>query len=211
MKSSIKSMIFGAVLGAMALNLSSCGGGGGGGSTWGAYSSPYVSATSFVNGLNDADYAPTYDESFVILHTDETIRSAAFGEDDWFVIYDAEYDEYKAVSLQYIRSIVYYDYYANSTGLAEEFRDIETDDIFAGNIYGDIFGDDYEVVDHIGLGVYLGVESGWLYEDDEETTDVALLAAEKQRNAFIKKAVAVSYTYNVGIETSLSLVSLGQK
>lgn len=211
MKSSIKSLIFGAVLGAMTLNLSSCGGGGGGGSTWGSYSSPYVSATSFVNGLNDADLAPSYDESFVALYTDETIRSATFGEDDWFVIYDAKYDEYKAVSLQYIRSIVYYDYYSNSTGLAEEFRDIETDDIFAGFVNGDLFGDDYEVVDHIGLGVYQGRESNWLYEDEDETSDVALMAAEKQRNAFIKKAAAVSYTYNVGIETSLSLVSLGQK
>jgi hypothetical protein len=37
------------------------------------------------------------------------------------------------------------------------------------------------------------------------------MAAEKQKRAFIKQAAAVSYTYNVGIETSLSLVSLGYK
>ncbi len=209
---SIKSLFFGALLGAMALNLSSCGGGGGGGSTWGSYQSPYVSAQSFVNGLNNADFAPSYDESFVILGTDQTIRSADIFEDDWFVIYDAKYDEYKAVSLQYIRSIVYYDYYSNSTGLAEEFRDIETDDIFAGYVNGDFFGDDYEVVDEIGYtGVYEGRNSGWLYEDEGETTDVLLMAAEKQKSAFIKKAAQVSYTYNVGIETSLSLVSLGYK
>jgi len=209
---SIKSLLFGALLGAMALNLSSCGGGGGGGSTWGAYSSPYVSAQSFVNGLNNADFAPSYDESFIILGTDETIRSSYIGEDDWFVIYDAKYDEYKAVSLQYIRSIVYYDYYSNSTGLAEEFRDIETDDIFAGYVNGDAFGDDYEVVDYDSwTGTYVGRESGWDYEDEEGTTDVLLMAAEKQKKAFIKKAAAVSYAYNVGIETSLSLVSLGYK
>ncbi|MBK23393.1 MAG: hypothetical protein CME70_05245 [Halobacteriovorax sp.] len=209
---SIKSLLFGALLGAMALNLSSCGGGGGGGSTWGSYSSPYVSAQSFVNGLNNADFAPSYDESFIILNTDETVRSAYIGEDDWFVIYDAKYDEYKAVSLQYIRSIVYYDYYSNSTGLAEEFRDIETDDIFAGYVNGDAFGDDYEVVDYDSwTGTYVGRESGWDYEDEEGTTDVLLMAAEKQKKAFIKKAAAVSYAYNVGIETSLSLVSLGYK
>ena len=212
MKSSIKSLLFGAVLGVMALNLSSCGGGGGGGSTWGVYSSPYVSAQSFVNGLNDADFAPSYDESFVILGTDETIRGAVIFEDDWFVIYDAKYDEYKAVSLDYIRTITYYDYYSNSEGLAEEFRDIEADDIFAGYLDGDLFGDDYEVVDEIGFtGVYVGRESGWLYEDEDETTDVLLMASEKQASKFIKKATEVSYTYNVGIETSLSLVSLGHK
>lgn len=214
MKSTLKSLVFGAILGTMAISLSSCGGGGGGGggSTYGTYSSPYISATSFVNGINNADFAPSYDESFVVLYTDETIRSAYIGQDDWFVIYDAKYDEYKAVSLQYIRSIVYYDYYSNNTGLAEEFRDIETDDIFSGDVNGDYYGDDYEVVDYDSFyDVYVGRNSGFDYEDAEETTDVALMAAEKQKKSFIKKAAAVSYAYNVGIETSLSLVSLGYK
>jgi hypothetical protein len=76
----MKTLILGLVLGAT-LTLSSCGGGGGSSSTWGAYSSPYVSAQSFVNGLNNADYAPINDESFIILDTDQTIRSAYAGQD----------------------------------------------------------------------------------------------------------------------------------
>lgn len=214
MKSNFKSLLFGAALGAMTLSLSSCGGGGGSSSssTWGSYDSPYVSANSFVNGLNNADSAPIFDESFLVLGTDQTLRSAVASQDDWFVIYDAKHGQYKGVSLQYIRSVVYYDYYSNSTGLAEEFRAIETSDILSGFLDGDLFGDDYEVVDEIAFtGIYVGRESSFLYEDEEEITDVSLLASEKQKSAFIKKAAAVSYTYNVGIETSLSLVSLGYK
>jgi polyhydroxyalkanoate synthesis regulator phasin len=187
-----------------------CGGGGGGGSTWGAYQSPLVSAQSFVNGLNAADGAPSYDLSEIELYSDETIRSAVAGQDDWFVIYDAKFNEHKAVSLQYIRSIIYYDYYANNTALAEEFRDIETSDILAGNTNGDFWGDDYEVVDYnIFSGVYVGRNSGFSYEDEQESTDVNLLAQEKEQKQFFKKAASISYAFNVSIETAMSLATLG--
>src|SRR5690606_28970589 len=106
---------------------------GGGSSTYGTYYSPTVSVNEFVNALNRIEGYDA-DDSYVELYTDETIRSTYAGEEDWFVIYDDKYNEYKAVSLQYIRSIVYYDYYSNSTALAREFRAIERDDILSGDI-----------------------------------------------------------------------------
>lgn len=202
-------------LSALAL-LSSCGGGGGGGggtggSTYGAYTSGTITANRFIEALNDADGAPLYDESEVILYTDETERSTIAGQEDWFVIYDAEEANYKAVSLQYIRSIVYYDYYANDFSAASEFRDIVNDDIDAGYFDGDLFGDDYEVVD-LGLdGYFYGRESGYTYEDDMETTDVNLMAGEAEKKKFYQQAANVSYAYSVSLETAMSLVTLGDK
>jgi hypothetical protein len=147
----LKNALIGASLLATAA-LSSCGGGG---VTYGYYNTPYISATQFVNALNDVDNAPYYDESEIILYTDETIRSAQPGQDDWFVIWDAEFNQYKAVSLQYIRAITYYSYYSSSFQTAEEFREIEADDRFYGYFDGDLFGNDYEVVDLVG-GIFYG-------------------------------------------------------
>lgn len=183
-------------------------GGGGGSSTYGAYSSPLASANQFVDSLNYVDGA----NSFVELYGDETIRSAIPGEDSWFVIWDDKYGENKAVSLEYIRSIVYYDYMANTDALASEFRAIESDDIAAGDLYGDYYGDDYEVVDYDPItGIYYGVNSGYEYEDSEETTDVSLMAAESQEMKFFKKASAISYEFSVSISTAMGLVTLGDK
>lgn len=204
-----------------ALALASCSGGGGGGggnsgggsggSTYGAYSSPSITANRFIGALNDADGAPLYDESEIVLYTDETERSLIAGQEDWFVIYDAKYDEYKAVSLQYVRSIVYYDYYANDYAAADEFRDIESDDIASGYLNGDLYGDDYEVVD-LGLdGYFYGRESGYAYEDETETTDVNLMAGESEQKKFFQQASNVSYAYSVSLETAMSLVTLGSK
>jgi hypothetical protein len=203
--------------------LASCNGGGGGGgtvgsstgggttgSTYGAYSSSYVSVDSFVAALNNLEL--TNYQSYVELYADETLRSATPGEEDWFVIYDDRYNEHKAVSLQYIRSIIYYDYYSNTSALAREFRDIETDDILAGELNGDYWGDDYEVVDFdYFTNTYVGRNSGFEYEDEAATTDVSLMTAEVQQKEFIKKAANISFAFNVGIETSLSLVTLGEK
>ncbi|PIP94575.1 MAG: hypothetical protein COW00_08650 [Bdellovibrio sp. CG12_big_fil_rev_8_21_14_0_65_39_13] len=204
----VKALVFSAVMS----SLVGCGGGGGGGSTYGTYQSPYISATQFVNALNSYDGAPIYDESMIELYTDETLRSAVYGEDDWFVIYDAKYNEHKAVSLQYVRSIVYYDYYQSNYSTAKEFRTIENSDILSGNTNGDFWGDDYEVVDYNAYsGVYVGRNSGFLYEDETQTTDVNLLAKEKEEKKFIQKAANVSFAYNVSMDTALSLVSLGNK
>ena len=186
------------------------GGGGGGGSTYGSYSSPSVSSQAFVDALNRVD--PQYADSYIELYTDETVRGSIVGEEDWFVFYDAKYSEYKAVSLQYVRSIIYYDYYSNSTALADEFRGIENDDILSGYFDGDLFGDDYEVVDYDWVtDLYFGRSSGFAYEDEEDTFDVNLMQSDKEKMAFFKKASAISLTYNVSIQTSMSLVTLGKK
>jgi hypothetical protein len=187
------------------------GGGGVTGSTYGTYQSPSVTVSQFVNAINAIE---TYGKnaSVVELYENETYRSLIPGEDQWFVIYDDKFNEHKAVSLQYIRSIVYYDYYSNSTALAKEFRAIENDDILAGELNGDYWGDDYEVVDYDGItNSYWGRNSGFEYEDETATTDVSLMTAELQQREFIKKAANISFAFNVGIETSLSLVTLGEK
>ncbi len=194
------------ILGALA----SCGGGGGT-STYGLYDSPYITATGFVNALNSVDGAPLSDESEVVLFTDETVRSATAGEEDWFVIYDSEYAEYKAVSLQYVRALSYYDYYSSNFSTADEFRNVEADDISAGYINGDLFGDDYEVVDFATDGLFYGRESGFAYEDEVETTDVNLMAAEKESVEIAKKVMGISLAYSVSPEAAYSIASLGKK
>jgi hypothetical protein len=200
----------GATLLTTAAMLASCTGGGST-STYGTYYSPSVSVNQFVNALNSIEgYGAN--QSYVELYTDETIRSMYAGQDQWFVIWDDKYNEYKAVSLQYIRSIVYYDYYSNNTALAREFRAIERDDIWNGDINGDFWGDDYEVVDYDWwTNTFIGRNSGFQYEDEAATTDVSLMTAELEQQEFIKKAANLSFAFNVGIETSMSLVTLGQK
>ena len=209
---SIASKLFkGAAVLSAATMLAACTGGGGGSSTYGAYYSPTASVSQFVSALNSIE-GYNADGSYVELYTDETIRSTYAGEDDWFVIYDDKFNEYKAVSLQYIRSIVYYDYYSNATSLAREFRSIERDDINFGDINGDFWGDDYEVVDFdFWTNTFIGRNSGFQYEDEAATTDVSLMTAELEQKEFIKKAANVSFAFNVGIETSMSLVTLGKK
>lgn len=183
------------------------GSGGGGGPTIGSHTSPYILASEFVSALNNVDGTSSYVE----LYTNETYRSTVYGQDDWFVIYDDKFNEYKAVSLQYVRSIVYYDYYSNNSAVAAEFRSIERDDVLAGKLNGDYGGDDYEVVDRLSSGYYEGRESGYLYEDREETRDLSLQAKDSEQIKFFKKAANVSYTFNVSLETSMSMVTLGAK
>ena len=196
----------------MLFALASCGGGGGGstggGSSYGTHNSPNILASEFVSALNAED--GTY-STRVELYSNETLRSSIAGQDDWFVIYDAKYSEYKAVSLQYIRSIVYYDYYSNNRAVAAEFRDIEHGDIISGDLNGDYYGNDYEVVDRQSSGYYRGRQSNYLYEDEVASTDVSLLAKEQEQNKFFAKASKVSFMYNVSIETSMSMVTLGSK
>lgn len=195
--------------------LASCGGGGGGGgnsSSYGAKNSPYITAQGFVNALNDVD---GYSDNELVKHEWDTVRSDWDGE-EWFVIYDAEYGNEVAVSLQYLRTITYYDYYSSNYNLADEFRDIQDDDEFYSGLIGDGYGDDYEYVDYeytdrFGEDYYRGFDSGYLYEDTEETTDVSLMAADKENKEFFKKAADVSFAYSIDMKTSLSLVTLGSK
>jgi hypothetical protein len=207
-----------------ALTLASCGGGGGGGGTGGvtggtngtssstasigAHTSPSVLASEFVTSLNSVD--GTY-SSRVALYTNETLRSQHVGQDQWFVIWDAKYSEYKAVSLNYVRTIVYYDYYSSNNAVASEFRSIERSDILGGRLNGDTYGNDYEVADLQTSGYYQGRNSGYLYEDEAGSTDVSLLAKEEEQAKFYSKAAKVSLVFNVSIETSMSMVTLGSK
>ncbi|MDD4972875.1 MAG: hypothetical protein PHY93_00910 [Bacteriovorax sp.] len=191
------------------LALASCGGGGTAPSTYGAKTSPYILASEFVAALNTTD--GTY-SSAVQLYTNETLRSAKPGQEQWFVIWDAKYSEYKAVSLNYVRSIVYYDYYSNNQAVASEFRSIERSDILSGRSNGDTYGNNYEVVDyHSSTGYYEGRNSGYLYEDEAGSSDVSLLASEQDKMKFFEKAAKVSFAYNVSLETSMSMVTLGSK
>ena len=210
----IKTLLKVSLLSAL-LALASCGGGGGGNtgggttSTYGAYTSPNILASEFVSALNAKD--GTY-SSKVELYTNETVRSSQAGQEQWFVIWDAKYSEYKAVSLQYVRSIVYYDYYRNNSAVASQFRSTERSDILSGNVNGDYYGNDYEVVDyHASTGYYEGRNSGYLYEDEAGSTDVSLLAKEQEQQKFYEKAARVSFTYSVSLETSMSMVTLGSK
>lgn len=195
------------------------GGGGGGGSvvvgggttTPTTSYSPAATASQFVTALNNVAGIGE-NGSYIELDETQTYRSYEKDQEQWFVIYDDKYNEHKAVSLQYIRSIVYYDYYYDSRDLADEFRAIERDHILSGNVNGDYYGDDYEVVDFDYLtNAYEGRNSGFYYEDEAATTDVSLLTAELQQKEFFKKAANISLAFNVGLETSLSLVSLGEK
>lgn len=221
MNTHTKNVLLGLSLTSIAL-LNGCTGGGGGGggtgtgsgggsSSYGLYNSPTITANRFVDALNDHDGAPVYDESDLVLDISETERSKIAGQDDWFVIYDADALHYKAVSLQYIRALTYYDYYANDYSTAGEFRQREFDDIADGYYNGDFFGDDYEVVDLDTDGYFYGRESGFKYEDETSTTDVALMTAEKEMAQHYQQAANISYTYSVSIETAMSLVSLGDK
>ena len=220
----MKNLVMGMALTATALTFTACSGGGGGGggggtgtggsgggSTYGAYSSPYITATQFVNSLNSVDGTSGLDASDVVLFEDETERST-WDSEEWFVIYDGLRAEYKAVSLQYIRSIVYYDYYSNNNAAASEFRDIEDDDMFYGNFDGDAGGYDYEDVTYNSYdGYFYGEVTGYAYEDEVDTHDVNLIASEVEEMALYNKVSKISYTYQVNLETATALAKLGDK
>ncbi len=171
------------------------------------FSSPDVTADAFVDSLN---YIDGNLDSYIELY--DTHRDVDEGLDNWFVIWDDFYGENKAVSLQYIRSIQYWDYVRNTDSLADEFRAIESDDIAAGELDGDFFGDDYEVVDYFeDEDVFVGRNSGWEYEDEDQTGDVNLMAAKIAQKKFFSMASAVSFEFKVNISTAMGLVTLGDK
>lgn len=208
----MKSLGFKQVLiGSTLLTIASCGGPTGHtGPTVQEFTSPNVTVNAFVDALNNVD--PSNAQSFVELYTDETFRSAEPGEESFFVIWDDKFGEYKAFSLQYIRAIVYFDVVRDTNSLASEFRAIEGEDILDGNINGDFYGDDYEVVDYDSFtDSFWGRNSGFEYEDEDETTDVNLMAAEAEQMKFIQKAAAVSYEFQVSMSKAMSLVTLGAK
>jgi hypothetical protein len=107
--------------------------------------------------------------------------------------------------------LYYYDYFSNNRAVASEFRSIERGDILSGHLNGDTWGNDYEVADLQSSGYYQGRNSGYLYEDEAGSTDVSLLAKEDEQAKFYSKASKVSLVFNVSLETSMSMVTLGSK
>ena len=203
----IKKLMASALLLSTLASFTGCSGGGGGSSTYGAYMSPSASVTAFVNALNSVD--GTYlNQSAVMLYENETLRSLVPGEEQWFVIWDEKFGEYKSVSLQYVRSIVYYDYYSNSSALAQEFRDIETTDILNGDLNGDFFGDNYEVVDGIGFGIYQGHNSEILYNNNKETEDIILEMKNTEQGKIFKQAALYSSAFKMPLSSAMSLISI---
>lgn len=192
------------------LILASCGGSSPS-PTISAHTSPSVLASEFVAALTAVD--GTSSNSTVIKETYDTLRTQlSSGSGQWFVMWDAKYCGYKAVDLNYVRAIVYYDYYSNNNAVASQFRSIEKREIDSGNNHGDYHGNDYEVVDYnTRTGYYVGRHSGFSYEDEVSSTDVSLLAKEQEKMKFFEKASKVSFAYNVSLETSMSMVTLGSK
>lgn len=179
------------------------------GSTYGTYSSPYILASEFASSLNAVDGTVS---TQVVLGTGQTLRSAIPGQEQWFVIWDAKWGEYKAVSLQYVRSIIYWDYFSNNNAVASQFRSYERSDINSGYTLGDPNGRDYEsVVYNAFSGYYTGLRTGYLYDDAEESTDVNLQNFVKDQGKFLLQAAKLSYAYKLDISTSMSLVSLGNR
>lgn len=178
------------------------------------FKSGSITADQFVTALNTLELGGA-NESYVQLYEDEVIRSYVPGEDQWFVIWDDKHDEYKAISLRYIRTLTYLDYMSSDRGTAQEFRDEENWDLrlgFGNYLNGDYWGDDYEVVDYDSVtGIFTGRNSGMEYEDEILSTDVSLAQAEYEQSKFFETAARLSVAYNVSIEASLSLVSLAEK
>lgn len=205
-----KSMKKMALLSTAAIMLASCGGGGGGGgstSTYGLYTSSNINGQQFVNALNNTDPATT---PYNRMEKDEyaTLKNG------WFVYYDGKYDEYVAVDVTYLRTLAYWDYYSNNSSLAREFRDVQRDDEFDFGFIGDLYGDDYEIVDVYGYDilndewVYEGIVTGDLYEDEQQTSDTSLMAAKKEEVEMFKKASDYSVAFKIPADKALSLVSM---
>ncbi|MFA6235716.1 MAG: hypothetical protein WC635_00205 [Bacteriovorax sp.] len=168
-----------------------------------------ILATEFVSALNSVDGTTA---TALQLNTNQTLRTTQPSQDEWFVIWDAKRNEYKAVNLNYIRNLVYMDFYTGSNVVASAFRTAESGYILIGDNDGDTNGTAYEVVDYnAGTGYYEGRNSGYLYEDSETTTDVSLMAKEQDQMKFFQKASKVSMFFNISMETSLSMVTLGSK
>ncbi|WP_157680634.1 hypothetical protein [Bacteriovorax sp. Seq25_V] len=199
-----------ALLSTTAIMLASCGGGGGGGgstSTYGKYTSPSINGQQFVNALNNTDPAYT---PYNTMEKDEW----ASLKDGWFVYYDGKYDEYVAVDVYYLKTLSYWDYYSSNSSLAREFRDVQADDEFDFGFIGDAWGDNYEIVDLYGYDVlndeyvYEGIITGDLYEDEQQTTDTGLMAANKEDLEMFKKASDYSVAFKIPAEKALSLVTM---
>jgi hypothetical protein len=175
---------------------------------YGQYNSSDISINAFLDALYTVDSERSY-----------SIMTPNWSMHNSIVIWDNKNNVYKAVDLTYLRTIVYYDYYSNDTAVAREFRNAEA---LATNPNGQITDHrvDFEIVDwqytydfqtSTWSDSYIGRMSGTMYEDELISTDVSLLAREKENDKFLIKAAKVSMALHVSIETSLSMVTLGTK
>ena len=168
-----------------------------------------LTASKFVSNLNTLDNDNstifTHYDSELLKDVDQSKRSG------WFVIWDDKHSENRAVRLEYIRE---------KLNGAPKYREESDNDLTIGGILHDLlFGGneaDYEDVDYIGKdafgqNIYEGQSSGLLYEDQEKTYDVSLLAGEAAYRKKVKKSARLSYLYQLDIKTSFALVSLGEK
>lgn len=183
--------------------------------------SGFVSAMNKVNVSTDAYGEVIFNKSYVEKFADETLRKQVEGKDDWFVIWDDKAKNHKAVSLQYIRALSYYDmnqynYETDEYGSYYELDWASDNDRGDHRIYEEFLktspdGSNYEVVTYdSSSGLFNGTQTKYSYEDEVETSDVLLLSASKQEKQFFNKAAYVSLAYNLNIQSSLSLVSLAE-
>lgn len=187
---------------------------------------PTMTASRLVQGLNSITPSTTdqYGEvdkniSSLVRTPSEAARTNVPGETPWFVIWDGKSDTYKAVSLNYIRTMTY-DYKKwwlhadseNCNSINRCPRD-SSDDDFASTFRGvPMSGDTVEEVDYDAVtGMYRGRISGFEYEDEAQTYDVSLMAAEKEEMANVQKAANLSLAYQINIQTSVALVQLSEQ
>lgn len=171
----------------------------------------HLTVDAFMAALNRVDYVA--EDSVVLKNINETERSKLAGEGKWFIIWDAKYSQYKAVNLDYLKNVVGYEYDVYRKGpaygatvessVAENFRG------FNDINYG--YGVGYEAAYSNGDGTYTGHSSGYIYEDEAETTDVSLMAKEKEETAMYEKASKISYLFNINIQSSMSMAILGDR
>lgn len=195
-------------LAVVATVLVSCGkrGGSSSSSTYGKYTSPYVTANGFVSALNSVD-PYYYDLNTLEKDQYDSLRN------NFFVYFDAKYNEYVAVDITYLRTLAYWDYYSNNQGLADEFRNVQEDDAWDLGLIGDGWGDDYEIVDYVGSDafgdpVFQGFDTGYYYEDEEETMDTGLMAANDEELEMFNKASLYSQAFKLPADKALSLVTM---
>ena len=161
-----------------------------------------------------ASYTVQYDaygeriDSRLVRGPGETARTQVAGQDAWFVIYDSVDLKYKAVSLNYLRSISTEFFEGGENRFGRFYRLSQVEETVRNSPQN---GDSYEEVSYDAVtDMFRGSLSGFAYEDQAETKDVSLMAAEQEEIGFYQKAANLSVAYSLGIEASTTLVALAE-
>lgn len=168
--------------------------------TYSYHTTPSITAQRFVEALNSVDADPS-DPS--VLKKPESLREG------YMVIYDAEDDHYRAVSLEFLRNLEYWSTHSSDIGTASEYRHMELDNLLGMHESERVVYDEALSLSN-GFDTYVGIQTGLSYEDEIDNFDVALANREAEDKSFYEKAASVSIAYNVKIESALQLVKLGQ-